>query len=340
MAELLGYDTLLHTLECPDIPATLRTRWLWELDLKEEVSAKQMLNEAHLTGLVLCRVAGLQQPDICGVPGDLIGRAVVIPTPYQSMTMRELHDSVEHSQMHMQPLLMGEISGPNFKEHLERLFARLGHLLLPLKSTPGFIFDDPDSLEVATDGTVTRVMTSNILRWFLNVFVILFRHIELRHCAEPPVLVGPRLELKEFHIEAATDDFYKYSQYFDLPPAAALQYSCDFGLMLNSVTQITYFCFPDYERRRQISFEEVSSGEHAIYALAAVLSMIPSVTILLEDGGFGAAPGAIGDPAHAKAGWRVVLGAGSIYLLDPTGRLFCDENVVDLMRAVPIPGSI
>ncbi|KAJ1466120.1 hypothetical protein T484DRAFT_3634548 [Baffinella frigidus] len=229
MAELLGYDTLLHTLVCPDVPTTLRTRWLWELVLREEVSAKQMLNEAHLTGLVLCRVAGLQQPDIRGVPGDLIGRVVVIPTPYQSMTMREVHDSVEHSQMHMQPLLMGELSGPNFKEHLERLFARLGHLLLPLETTLGFIFDDPDSLNVATDGTVTRVMTSNTLRWFLNVFVILFRRIELQRCAEPPVLVGPRLELKEFHIEAATDDFYKYSQYFDLPPAASLQYSCDFG---------------------------------------------------------------------------------------------------------------
>jgi hypothetical protein len=340
MAELLGYDTLLHSLVCPDVPTTLRTRWLWSLDLKEEVSAKQMLNESHLTGLVLCRVAGLKQPDISGAPGDLLGRAVVIPTPYQSMTMRELHDSVEHSQMHMHPLLVGEQSILNFSEHLARLFARLGHLLLPLESTPDFIFDDSDSLEVATDGTVTRVMTSNTLRWFLNVFVILFRHIELRRCAEPPVLVEPRLELKEFHIEAATDDFYKYSQYFDLPPAAALQYACDFGLMLNSVTQITYFCFPDYERRKQISFEDVASGEYAIYSLAAVLSMVPSVTILLEDGCFGAAPGAIGHPAHAKAGWRIVLGAGSIFLLSPTGRLFCDENVVELMRAVPIPRSI
>jgi hypothetical protein len=340
MAELLGYDTLLHSLVCPDVPTKLRDRWLWELDLKEEVSAKNMLNESHLTGLVLCRVAGLKQPEIGGTPGDLLGRAVVIPTPYQSMSMREVHDSVEHSQMHMQPLLMCEKYGPNFNEHMERLFARLGHLLLPLESTPDIIFDDSDSLEVATDGTVTRVMTSNTLRWFLNVFVILFRHIELRRCVEPPVLVGPRLELKEFHIEAATDDFYKYSQYFDLPPAAALQYSCDFGLMLNSVTQITYFCFPDYERRKQISFEDVASGEHAIYALAALLSMLPSVTILSEDGIFGAAPGAIGHSAHAHAGWRIVLGAGTIFLLSPTGRLFSDENIVELMRAVPVPGSV
>jgi hypothetical protein len=349
MAELLGFDVQLSRLVLPDIPDTLRTRWMWELDLRQEVSAKKMLNQSHLTGLVLCRVSGLKTTTIPGAATDLIGSAAVIRTTYRDMSMRSLHDSVEHAQMHMQPLIVGgygssvEISESTmtenlnrFGEHLERLFARLGQILLPLKETPDAVFDDPNSLEVAVDGNVTRIMTSSALRWFLNVFVILFRHVEFRRVAQAPPVASARLELKEFHIEAATDDFYTYSQFYDLPPAAVLQYCTDFGLMFNSVTQITYFNFPDYQRRKQLSYEQVSSGEPAIYSIAPVLSMLPNVKIMYEDGLFGAAPGATHAAVHAREGWRLIIGAGSIFLLAPSGKLFQHDNVLELMRAVPI----
>jgi hypothetical protein len=337
MTDLLPYDTQLNKLECPNVPASLRERWLWGLDLAEEVGAKHMLNEAHLTGLVLCRVAALQRPDIQGSPCDLIGDAAVVRTPYQNMSMTQLHDAVEHVQMHMHALLLDTAAAPYFTEHLTCLFTRLGAILLPIPSHTDSVFDDPDSLELTTAGVSTRVMTSNTIRWFLNIFVILYRHVELRRLVEPPEIVGARMELEEVHVEAATDDFYKFSQYFDLPPAAVLQYSCDFAQMMNSVSQVTYYYFPNYERRNQLPFDQVGTGAPAIYALAPVLSMVPSVTILYEEDDFGAAPGAIGHPNHAKAGWRIILGAGFIYLLTPSGRVFSHPNILELVRAIPIP---
>jgi hypothetical protein len=35
-------------------------------------------------------------------------------------------------------------------------------------------------------------------------------------------------------------------------------------------------------------------------------------------------------------GWRLIIGAGSIYLFAPFGKLFQHDNVLELMRAVPI----
>ena len=105
--------------------------------------------------------------------------------------------------------------------------------------------------------------------------------------------------------------------------------------MLNSVTQITFFYFPDYVRRTQISDDEVASGDHPIYTLAAAMAMLPHVSILHEDDVFSAPPGDIGHPGHQAAGFRVILGAGTILLLTPTGRIFTHNNVLELLRAVP-----
>ena len=65
---------------------------------------------------------------------------------------------------------------------------------------------------------------------------------------------------------------------------------------------------------------------------------LPDVTVVFEHESFGAPPGAIGHPQHAKAGWRIILGSGFIYLLSPDGKVFRHENLLELVRAVPIPG--
>jgi hypothetical protein len=149
MSELLNYHKKLIHLQIPDIPVSLHNHWVWNLDLREEVSARQMLNEAHLTGLILCRTAGLRRGIIEGSPADTLKQQAVLLTKYNEMSMRTLHDSVEHCQMHMQLLLDGNVQ---FEEHLNRLFARLGQLLLPM-NLPDTMFDVKDDLDVGINGT-------------------------------------------------------------------------------------------------------------------------------------------------------------------------------------------
>jgi hypothetical protein len=270
---------------------------------------------------------------IDGSPSDNLGDKSIIDTNCRDMSMRVLHDSVEHSQMHMQNFLETN-EGVDFTEHLESLFARLGQFLLPL-DIPDKMFDDTDSLDVGIDGTTTRIMSSSTIRWFLNVFVILFRHVELHRIAETPIPVAPRVQLESFHIEASRDDFYKHAQYFDLPPAAALCYKIDFGDLFNNVSQIIFYCYPEYIRRDLIEEDKVASGDHPIYTLAAALAMFPGVTVIHEDDDFGAAPGVKGNAAHKKAGWRIILAPGTIMLLSPTGKLYNHHNVLELLRVVP-----
>ena len=300
------------------------------------MSARNMLNEAHLTGLVLCRTFALKKCVIEGNPIDLLGHEAVVLTDYRDMSMRLLHDSVEHSQMHLQTFLDVE-NFHKFEEHLQRLFARLGQLLLPL-DLPDAIFDDTDSLDVGVDGITSKIMSNSTVRWYMDVFVILFRHIELHRITETPVPVRPRVELQNFHIEASRDDFYKHSQYFDLPPAAALCYASDFGDLLNNVSQIIYFCYPEYKRRNLIEDHMVSSGDFPIYTLAAALSMFPAISVIHEDDVFGAAPGVVTASAtvhHKKAGWRIVLALGTILLLSDKGEVFKHQNMLELLRVVP-----
>ena len=300
MTDLLAYHNALSQLECPDVPDTLYSSWLWDLDLKEEVTAHNMLNEAHLTGLVLCRTSALKQGVIKGNPKDLLHNQAVVQTDYRHMSMRLVHDSVEHCQMHLQVFMdMEDFS--DFEEHLHRLFARLGQILLPL-DLPDTVFDDKDSLDVRVDGTTSNIMSKSIIRWYMNIFVILFRHVELQRIAETPIPTAPRVQVENFHIEASRDDFYKHSQYFDLPPAAALCYATDFGDLLNNVSQITYFCYPEYKRRNLIEDTMVSTGDFPIYTLAAALSMFPNISVILEDDKFGSTPGIL-TPAASNVLW-------------------------------------
>jgi hypothetical protein len=334
MSDLLNYHKKLIQLQIPDISIALHNHWLWNLDLREEVSARKMLNEAHLTGMVLCRTAALKQGIIAGDPRDTLGEKAVLITKYNDMSMCTLHDSVEHCQMHMQLLLEADV---DFGEHLDRLFARLGQLLLPL-NLPDSMFDVKDDLEVGINGNTTKIMSSSVIRWYMNVFVILYRHCAMHHTAEDPVPVEERLQLESFHIEASRDDFYKHAQYYDLPPAAALVYSIDFGDLLNNVSQITFYCYPEYIRRDLIEEKQVASGDHAIYTLAAALAMKPNISVVHEDDSFAAAPGACDSSAmalHRKAGWRIVLAPGTIMLLSNEGKLFKHRNVLELLRAVP-----
>ena len=334
MSELLNYHKKLIHLQIPDLPVSLHNHWVWNLDLREEVSARQMLNEAHLTGLILCRTAGLRRGIIEGSPADTLKQQAVLLTKYNEMSMRTLHDSVEHCQMHMQLLLDGNVQ---FEEHLNRLFARLGQLLLPM-NLPDTMFDVKDDLDVGINGTTTKIMSSSVIRWYLNLFVILYRHCAMHSSAKDPVPIEPRLQLESFHIEASRDEFYKHAQYYDLPPGAALQYSCDFGDLLNNVSQIIFYCYPEYIRRDLIEETQVASGDHAIYTLAAALAMKTNISVVHEDDSFAATPGACDSTAmalHKKAGWRIVLAPGTIVLLSNEGKFFKHNNVLELLRAVP-----
>lgn len=86
--------------------------------------------------------------------------------------------------------------------------------------------NDQGSIEDA-GGNLFR-MNRICLRRFLNVFLILYRHIQLHDTSI--VLDDPVADcgLKMHHIVASGDDFSQISMHWDLMPAARLNYMHDF----------------------------------------------------------------------------------------------------------------
>lgn len=97
-------------------------------------------------------------------------------------------------------------------------------------------------------GPELRNMSRICLRRFLNVFLVLYRHLHLRALAVPPP--EPRdgaasvISLNVHHATAAADDYEQLSMHWDLMPAAKLNYIHDFPQMFNCVSQVVFFHNP------------------------------------------------------------------------------------------------
>ena len=61
------------------------------------------------------------------------------------------------------------------------------------------------------------------------------------------------IELYNYHREASLDDFYKMSQMADTPFGSVSQYKHKFRHLFHSTSQVVYFHYPSYMRRKQVA---------------------------------------------------------------------------------------
>ena len=348
MTALMEYNSALARQEVPDVSSSLWDSWLWFLDAREELSSRILLNESHLTGLILCRVCAMQvhvEPEmdsLCGttaldmhrISAEYIGNFALDQKQYSQLSMREVKNHVVQTQMHLYDIC-GTGSTQKTHAHVAALFTRVGQLLQYSATEEECMYDDLDGLKPElTEAVHTRVFSETGVRWFMNVFYVLFRNLHLHHTAKAPVPREEMVELQVFHVEATLDTFYELTMRWDLPPAAVLCYQHEFVGMFNSISQVVYYNYADYERRRQLDWKVVATGEHAIYSLAPVLSLFPEVTLVHEDEPLHFVPGSKHGQG-AQGGWRMLLTPGFLYLLSDTGEVFHHENVCELLRVVP-----
>jgi hypothetical protein len=343
----------LSLTEKPHFAFGLWDQWLWVTDAREPVSFNSMLNESHLSGLALSRLCAAQAtatPEramVCGVHGDVLQASpqsflgsqslpqIGHDVQYGELTMRALQQQLEHVQLYICALIQ-DVELENVVVHLGGLFARTGQFCAP----PGTRFaadfacyDDEDGLE-ASDGTPAdarpRVWTCSRLRSTLDVFLLLFRLVALHEIAEEPDFNLPQQELFEWHREAGMDRFNTLSMRWDLQPGAVLSYMHAHSGLFNSVSQVIYFHYPDYERRLQLPLKALNAqdGVAAVHTLPLLLELEPDVEVYDEE-----------SPLNAPIGsrhntWRVLLTAGSCFLLSPAGVVFRSQNARALFAEV------
>jgi hypothetical protein len=307
------------------LPSSVWDEWIWESDLHERLTPTMMLHRGHLLGILIARYRARHYPEAMRLrlsqlyPTIVHGHVMV-----EDLSLRQLRDTAEDVQMHW-PLYTRDWEAAS--QVVDAVTARLGYLLnLPpsIAARSPLLADDPASLDPEHPGR----LSVPALRRFTSLLCILYRHLSLASLAadeadDPELAPAPHPGVENHHLQAGMDDFYCHSMLADLPPAARIIYKQDFQGMYHCVTQVVFMHFPNYERRRQLSLEELQANDAPpFHALSLLAQLQPDARIVYED------------EALNPNGWSwVLLSGGVVYIVDSTrARVYTSRSLWALMQ--------
>ena len=282
--------------------------WLWGCD--PHAALCPTFNRCHLLGLLIARYRALFQPESMNVRlHDALPSIVHGSKVASDLTLRQLRDALEDLQMHWD---LHSRDWDRALQVLDGLLARFGALNLAPQA-----HDDLASVEPETP----LRMGNAAIRRFTVTFCVLYRHAHLEtHCEEHAVPLVPEDTVQSYHVQAGLDAFYEHAMFADLPPAARLIYKQDFAGMYHCVTQVVYFHFPDYMRRRQLSLDEVRAGMSLVNCLSVAQELQPEIPVVMED-------------EMWREGWNwMLLSGGKVYLIGPDRSVHSAQSLWTLSR--------
>lgn len=164
-----------------------------------------------------------------------------------------------------------------------------------------------DTLELTEliDPKCAAQVTLTCLRGLINTFMVMYRLVHWMQIAvagwhgggggeedddeddedyEIPVKDLPEFtKVHQHHLSASVDSFYQLSMYYDLPPAARLNYRHMFSGLYNCISQPVYYHNPDYQRRLQPDIKDVSIGKFDVSTMPALMQIHPEISVLYDD---------------------------------------------------------
>jgi hypothetical protein len=284
--------------------------WLWNSDPHATLSPK--FNRCHLLGLLIARYRAAFQPECMdlrlseALPTIVHGSKVV-----SELSLRQLRDALEDLQLHWE---LHTREWDKAMSVLDALFARFGTINARPQAHDDLASIDPE--------TPLR-MGNPAIRRFVVTFCVLYRHAHLETtCEDHDEDAPPEDSVQPFHVQAGLDKFYEHAMFCELPPAARLIYKQDFAGMYHCVTQVVYFHYPDYERGRQKTLDEIRAGTSPRHCLSVALELHPDMPVVMED-------------EMWQKGWNwMLLSGGSVFLISPERGIHRASNIWTLMRLV------
>lgn len=307
------------------LPESAWDEWVWDSDLHERLTPTMVLHRGHLLGILIARYRARHHPEATHLRlSQLYPTIVHGHIRVEDMSLRQLRDTAEDVQMHWPRYTRNWDSA---SQTVDAIMTRLGHLLnLPrsIAARSPLLADDPASLDPEHPGR----LSVPALRRFTSLLCILYRHLSLASLADdenddPELAPAPHPGIENHHVQAGLDDFYAHSMLADLPPAARIIYKQDFQGMYHCVTQVVYMHFPSYDRRRQLSLDELRADDAPPFHTLSVLTQLqPDARIVYED-----------EPLNPD-GWSwVLLTGGTVYLVDATRtRVYSSRSLWALMK--------
>lgn len=273
-------------------------QWLWKTDLCKTFLPHVGFNEHHLIGLLLARDSdnvGFDKTDphsvddIASLPDVFSLRCDL---PFEQMPLTMLIDTMDSLQHNFRSTFYEITDMPDeawgaTEIFVHILFKRCGFFLANTAGNDSVLNHVP-SIDIVENGRISIAIPT--IRKLLDIFIIMFRHLDLYKTYEFLELTTEHLEQVEQlsvevfrpHVfEATKDEFYKLCTFYDLPIAARLTYMHTFSGMYNCISQVAYFHDESYERK-----PAPKRKEHVrvpIEELPALVHMYPEVPVLFED---------------------------------------------------------
>lgn len=350
------------------LPAGIWDEWVFRSNPNEPPNAESLLNRCQLLGLLICRYRAARQPPYTQPITLNPSRLTIIHNkPPSKMTLRELRDSMANLVLQWGPDIHSKPTIPIEKDqstkqillYLDACFHRLGELVWatwPVGCADSPIADDVGSIEriCLLNGVEHDQVTLSSMRSLINTFMMGYRlvhWIQLANIRVPDDTSDENLQdctpIHQHHVAASIDVFYQISMYYDLPPAARLNYRHMFSGLYNCISQPVYYHNPDYQRRIQLDLKQIAEAKVDISTLPIMLQMYPEVTILYDDDDLlDALPQSRGalKASEKLYAWRWLLTSSRVYLFrwDPLkreSRVYreMDGNIIRCLRRNYIP---
>lgn len=349
------------------LPPEIWDQWLWHTDPQASPTADLSLNHCQLLGLLIARYRASRQNAAVGAVPFRNPQLRITDKHICKMTLRELRDSLANVTLQWGTKVATDESPALALQFLDMCFHRFGEFSWlswdeHAKDNP--LADDISSIECVPVSDVKRQhrMTFACMRNMLNTFLILYRLLSWQTVSasvspssvttesSETLTAQSEISIEKHHVQASLDIFYKLGMFYDLMPAARLNYMHNFSGLYNCISQPTYFHNPDYERRVQLSLDEIRSGKHDVNTLPALMQMFPEIVLLYEDDDIQAKMKAARIKLAAKPSsphmWAwVMTAARAIYLLkwdsrDGTHKVFFnakDPNILTLVKQFYLP---
>lgn len=323
--------------------------WMQDYDRGAECDTQTQLNDMHVVGMGLCAVFDnanlpeLHQYDFDSEMGDFKDRIAVYDETIACMSWQNLQDVVSTVQIEFNDMFTNTETQSymciiDISKLIVVLMARIGFYLQRKwrdlqhdnsNPTEATIEDMRGSFVKDIEGWCT-VRDDSVVHILDGIHAIATSSLALlsaEHIATPMEDEdNSAITLYNHHREASLDDFYELSQIADTPLGAVSQYKHKFRHLFHSTSQVVYFHYPSYVRRKQIPLPSLQAhGAEAVALLPLLMQVQPEMKVLHEHTGAGF------KAMHNRSGWHWTVVGNRILLTNQDMKHFDADDLRTLL---------
>jgi len=329
----------LHTVLSEDVTPTyneccsMLLSWITEFDRSEHAKGDSLLNDMHVVGMGMCsafarfKQSSSENYNLVEALCHFADRIVLCEDAISEMSWQQIADVVTTLQIEFHTLFEPKKRGGfsccvKMQRLVIELMARLGFFLsrtwrrtnteeeeVSLDVAHGVFDIDADGWQRVRDDSVVQVLD--------GLHAIAAGSWLILAAQSIPGKQDKLVDLQNFHREASLDDFYEISQIADTPMGAITQYKHKFRHLFHSTSQVVFYHYPTYSRRKQLSMDDLQAADaEPIALLPLIMQAAPTIPIIHEHTGAGL------QAVHARNKWQFVVVGKIVLLSDSAMRIY------------------